>query len=111
MTETLPPLAASARTVEPTTYDCILLAGFGGPEGQDDVIPYLRNVTITDNTELLPCGNMALQTPGFLDASASSKLKSSFQLPSCAPPLQNAAALPPAASRNRGRPSKAPRGS
>ena len=26
-------------------YDCILLAGFGGPEGQDDVIPYLRNVT------------------------------------------------------------------
>ena len=38
-------LAASARTVAATTYDAILLAGFGGPEGQDDVIPYLRNVT------------------------------------------------------------------
>ena len=25
--------------------DAILLAGFGGPEGQDDVIPFLRNVT------------------------------------------------------------------
>ncbi|WP_062296626.1 ferrochelatase [Demequina maris] len=42
---TLPPLAASSRTVPATTYDAILLAGFGGPEGQDDVIPYLRNVT------------------------------------------------------------------
>jgi ferrochelatase len=30
---------------EPTDYDAILLAGFGGPEGQDDVIPFLRNVT------------------------------------------------------------------
>ena len=30
---------------EPVAYDAILLAGFGGPEGQDDVIPYLRNVT------------------------------------------------------------------
>ncbi|GAA3891126.1 ferrochelatase [Leifsonia kafniensis] len=28
-----------------TEYDAILLAGFGGPEGQDDVIPFLRNVT------------------------------------------------------------------
>jgi ferrochelatase len=26
-------------------YDAVLLAGFGGPEGQDDVIPFLRNVT------------------------------------------------------------------
>ncbi|MFV0633832.1 ferrochelatase [Demequina sp.] len=43
--EPLKPLAASSRTVPATTYDCILLAGFGGPEGQDDVIPYLRNVT------------------------------------------------------------------
>lgn len=39
------PLAASARAVPPAEYDCVLLAGFGGPEGQDDVIPYLRNVT------------------------------------------------------------------
>lgn len=30
---------------EPTAYDGILLLGFGGPEGQDDVIPFLRNVT------------------------------------------------------------------
>jgi ferrochelatase len=30
---------------EPTDYDGILLAGFGGPEGQEDVIPFLRNVT------------------------------------------------------------------
>jgi len=29
----------------PTAYDAILLLGFGGPEGQDDVIPFLRNVT------------------------------------------------------------------
>lgn len=30
---------------EPVAYDAILLAGFGGPEGQADVIPFLRNVT------------------------------------------------------------------
>lgn len=30
---------------EPVAYDALLLAGFGGPEGQDDVIPFLRNVT------------------------------------------------------------------
>lgn len=30
---------------EPVAYDGILLSGFGGPEGQDDVIPFLRNVT------------------------------------------------------------------
>lgn len=29
----------------PADYDAILLASFGGPEGQDDVIPFLRNVT------------------------------------------------------------------
>ncbi len=29
----------------PKAYDAILLASFGGPEGQDDVIPFLRNVT------------------------------------------------------------------
>jgi ferrochelatase len=29
----------------PAAYDAVLLAGFGGPEGQDDVIPFLRNVT------------------------------------------------------------------
>ncbi|MBC9928280.1 MULTISPECIES: ferrochelatase [unclassified Leucobacter] len=30
---------------EPAEYDALVLFGFGGPEGQDDVIPYLRNVT------------------------------------------------------------------
>ncbi len=29
----------------PVRYDAVVLAGFGGPEGQDDVIPFLRNVT------------------------------------------------------------------
>ncbi|KQR23726.1 ferrochelatase [Agreia sp. Leaf335] len=33
------------HVTEPTQYDAILLASFGGPEGQDDVIPFLRNVT------------------------------------------------------------------
>ena len=49
---TMPILAASeaaasglAHIEAPTAYDGILLAGFGGPEGQDDVIPFLRNVT------------------------------------------------------------------
>ncbi|WP_394939100.1 ferrochelatase [Psychromicrobium sp. YIM B11713] len=45
---------ANANAVNPVTergrmapkeYDAILLASFGGPEGQDDVIPFLRNVT------------------------------------------------------------------
>lgn len=34
-----------AGRAEPAEYDAILLASFGGPEGQDDVIPFLRNVT------------------------------------------------------------------
>jgi protoporphyrin/coproporphyrin ferrochelatase len=34
-----------AHVETPVAYDGILLAGFGGPEGQDDVIPFLRNVT------------------------------------------------------------------
>ncbi len=29
----------------PKAYDAVLLASFGGPESQDDVIPFLRNVT------------------------------------------------------------------
>ncbi|MHA7153709.1 ferrochelatase [Arthrobacter sp. TMN-50] len=29
----------------PKEYDAIVLASFGGPEGQEDVIPFLRNVT------------------------------------------------------------------
>ena len=38
--------ASGAEHVElPVPYDAIVLAGFGGPEGQDDVLPFLRNVT------------------------------------------------------------------
>ncbi|MGO2110754.1 MAG: ferrochelatase [Pseudoclavibacter sp.] len=29
----------------PVAYDGIVLASFGGPEGQDDVLPFLKNVT------------------------------------------------------------------
>lgn len=38
--------ATGAEFVEtPVSYDALVLASFGGPEGQDDVIPFLRNVT------------------------------------------------------------------
>src|SRR5690625_2190816 len=37
--------AGAPHVVQPQDYDAILLAGFGGPEGQDDVLPFLRNVT------------------------------------------------------------------
>ncbi|WP_144794021.1 ferrochelatase [Microbacterium paludicola] len=33
------------HATQPMAYDAILLSGFGGPEGQDDVLPFLRNVT------------------------------------------------------------------
>ncbi len=37
----------TAGGTDPATleYDAVLLAGFGGPEGPDDVMPFLRNVT------------------------------------------------------------------
>lgn len=38
-------VAGEPYATTPTPYDGILLLGFGGPEGQDDVIPFLRNVT------------------------------------------------------------------
>ena len=37
--------AEGSTTDEPGNFDAILLASFGGPEGQDDVLPFLRNVT------------------------------------------------------------------
>jgi protoporphyrin/coproporphyrin ferrochelatase len=38
--------ATGAEFIEtPVAYDALVLASFGGPEGQDDVIPFLRNVT------------------------------------------------------------------
>ncbi|MDQ6657992.1 MAG: ferrochelatase [Actinomycetota bacterium] len=33
------------RLADGFCYDAILLAGFGGPQGPDDVMPFLRNVT------------------------------------------------------------------
>ena len=35
----------AAGVMDPKEYDALLLASFGGPEGQEDVIPFLRNVT------------------------------------------------------------------
>ncbi|KZE91424.1 ferrochelatase [Microbacterium sp. TNHR37B] len=37
--------AGEPHATEAVAYDGVLLLGFGGPEGQDDVIPFLRNVT------------------------------------------------------------------
>jgi ferrochelatase len=46
MTDTTREATLPARDPEPRTrYDAVLLVGFGGPEGQDDVLPFLRNVT------------------------------------------------------------------
>lgn len=33
------------RASKPQDYDLVILSSFGGPEGQEDVIPFLRNVT------------------------------------------------------------------
>lgn len=50
-TTSLVPFASAAASsgapfVEtPVAYDALVLASFGGPEGQEDVIPFLRNVT------------------------------------------------------------------
>jgi ferrochelatase len=41
---TVNPVTEAGR-MAPKDYDAILLASFGGPEGQDDVLPFLRNVT------------------------------------------------------------------
>ncbi len=34
-----------ADQLDPTPYDALLLLSFGGPEGPDDVVPFLENVT------------------------------------------------------------------
>lgn len=45
-TETTPAGAPDGtRAAAPKDYDAIVLTSFGGPEGQDDVLPFLRNVT------------------------------------------------------------------
>src|SRR5699024_9985582 len=33
----------------PTEFDAIMLSSYGGPNGQDDVLPFLRNVTLGRN--------------------------------------------------------------
>jgi protoporphyrin/coproporphyrin ferrochelatase len=33
------------RVIDPRPYDALLLLSFGGPEGPDDVLPFLENVT------------------------------------------------------------------
>lgn len=38
-------MATGVDTGADLAYDGVLIAGFGGPEGQDDVMPFLRNVT------------------------------------------------------------------
>ncbi|SCK50208.1 ferrochelatase [Streptomyces sp. WMMB 322] len=37
--------AGSARPADARPYDALLLLSFGGPEGPDDVVPFLENVT------------------------------------------------------------------
>jgi protoporphyrin/coproporphyrin ferrochelatase len=39
------PVDDPTGTVALTPYDAVLLLSFGGPEGPDDVLPFLRNVT------------------------------------------------------------------
>ncbi|OON75106.1 ferrochelatase [Streptomyces tsukubensis] len=34
-----------SEALEPSPYDALLLLSFGGPEGPDDVVPFLENVT------------------------------------------------------------------
>lgn len=46
MTDAALPQTLPARDPQPPVpYDAVLLVSFGGPEGQDDVLPFLRNVT------------------------------------------------------------------
>lgn len=37
--------SGEAHIERPGSYDAVLLSGFGGPEAQEDVLPFLRNVT------------------------------------------------------------------
>ncbi len=39
------PLFQSEAGETPPAFDAILIVGFGGPEGRDDVLPFLENVT------------------------------------------------------------------
>ncbi|WP_249670575.1 ferrochelatase [Cellulomonas wangleii] len=43
------PAAPTAETAGLAPYDAVLLSSFGGPNGPDDVLPFLRNVTAGKN--------------------------------------------------------------
>lgn len=43
------PADLSAGTADLAPYDAVLLFSFGGPDGPDDVLPFLRNVTAGKN--------------------------------------------------------------
>ncbi|WP_158239324.1 ferrochelatase [Brachybacterium sp. UMB0905] len=49
MTDQMTPVTQTSQTHtrrgEPRAFDAILFSSFGGPAGQEDVIPFLRNVT------------------------------------------------------------------
>jgi len=44
-TETKPPADGARSRFPATHFDAILVVSFGGPEGMDDVLPFLENVT------------------------------------------------------------------
>src|ERR1035441_923111 len=39
------PLISHPSSLPPHPYDAVLIVSFGGPEGPDDVLPFLENVT------------------------------------------------------------------
>ncbi|MCU1593999.1 MAG: ferrochelatase [Frankiales bacterium] len=43
--QTHPSMSIDDRPLDPPPVDSVLLVGFGGPEGPDDVLPFLENVT------------------------------------------------------------------
>lgn len=45
MTDTSDTVAGAAGAADVAPYDAVLLLSFGGPEGPDDVMPFLENVT------------------------------------------------------------------
>ena len=52
--QTSPPTSHSPfpSSLIPHAYDALLIVSFGGPEGPDDVLPFLENVTRRDGTSL-----------------------------------------------------------
>ena len=48
----------------PETFDAILVVSFGGPEGMDDVMPFLENVTRGRNVPRERLGEVRTTTSG-----------------------------------------------